>query len=456
MEKYPSIYEIINELPITKKVIQYSKNSKLRFHTPGHKGRGIGLNEILNVSNDVTEVSDLDNLLSPTSCIKESQNKLAKILGAKKTFFVTTGATTAILSAIYSVKNMGRIAILRSSHTSIYSACEIANVEPYLIDDIDEFGELISVDINLLKISIISKEVKTIVLTRPTYEGNCFDITKISQLIKENNKILIVDEAHGSHLYYSDLFPKSANSFADIYVNSLHKTLPALTSCATLSVNNINLISNVEKSLHLFHTTSPNYLMLMSMEYAIYCYSHNEVGLTKWLKRVNILRNNLEESGVLLCDNEDKTRLVIDCERMKINGLELSEKLEGKDIFCEYSTYSKIVFILTYFDDEIDYVNLTNELIRAKRQCREFLVEKIIFPKKLRMVVPYLKAVNSEAVEINFEQAIGKIVANNFGVYPPARPIAVAGERITKDMINYLDLPYNFYGISNGKIMVIK
>ena len=48
---------------------------------------------------------------------------------------------------------------------------------------------------------------------------------------------MLVDEAHGAHLiFHPDLPPSAAQCGADLWVQSAHKTLPALTQSAYLHV----------------------------------------------------------------------------------------------------------------------------------------------------------------------------------------------------------------------------
>ena len=58
------------------------------------------------------------------------------------------------------------------------------------------------------------------------------------QYLHEKGIPLIVDEAHGAHFEFSEEFPESAvKAGADIVINSIHKTLPALTQTALLHIS---------------------------------------------------------------------------------------------------------------------------------------------------------------------------------------------------------------------------
>ncbi|MBR2324151.1 MAG: DegT/DnrJ/EryC1/StrS family aminotransferase [Clostridia bacterium] len=455
-DKHPCIHDICDLLPITKEVMKYKKLAKHRFHTPGHKGKGHFLAEILDLSFDVTEVSDLDNLLMPTGCIKKSLENIRLVFKAKKAYMITSGATTGILAAVYSVKDFGKVAILRSSHVSVYNACEIANVEPYIIDNVDNFGNTVKITPKLLEKALNNKKVGSILLTYPDYDGNAFDIEEIANLVKMAGKKLLIDCSHGTHFVFSDLFPKSCEKYADVWVCSAHKTLPVLTGGALLLVGNEQMIGRVEKAYRLFHTTSPNYQLMMSMEYGVYMYSHYKEEFAALKKAVDSMKKTLHASDVYVLENDDFTRLVIDCAKMGISGKELDMRLQEKGIFCEYSSTDKVVFILTFEDDKEDLVKITSPIIISAQQCGQINRKRYLFPKRSKAKISYLKARKSDCEYLSPENSVGRICANAFGTYPPCLPICLPGEIITEEMVEFLESEFDFYGLYNGKICVVK
>jgi arginine decarboxylase len=81
--------------------------------------------------------------------------------------------------------------------------------------------------------------------------------------------LLIVDEAHGAHFYFSKNLPVGAlKGGADATVCSVHKTLGALTATALINVSKSSrlLASKVQDSYHLLNTTSPSPMLLADVE----------------------------------------------------------------------------------------------------------------------------------------------------------------------------------------------
>ena len=79
-------------------------------------------------------------------------------------------------------------------------------------------------------------EIEVIYLTYPTYEGLTVDLDEMRSIIGPD-RLLIIDEAHGSHCYFSPLCPKPALlSGADAAVTSVHKTLGGLYGTSLINV----------------------------------------------------------------------------------------------------------------------------------------------------------------------------------------------------------------------------
>ena len=69
----------------------------------------------------------------------------------------------------------------------------------------------------------------------------------LAEIVHRAEGILIVDGAHGAHFGFDPFFPESpVRQGADLIIQSLHKTLPALTQTALLHVNGTRVDRSVE------------------------------------------------------------------------------------------------------------------------------------------------------------------------------------------------------------------
>jgi lysine decarboxylase len=98
----------------------------------------------------------------------------------------------------------------------------------------------------------------------------CAPISEIADLMHQNGKLLLVDEAHGAHFAISRRLPQTAlKQGADLCVQSFHKTLPALTQAAVLHIGSDRISEDrVKRAVSMLTTTSPSYPVMASIEYA--------------------------------------------------------------------------------------------------------------------------------------------------------------------------------------------
>ena len=155
------------------------------------------------------------------------------------------------------------------------------------------------------------------VLHSPTYYGRCSNIKELARISHLYGAALLVDEAHGAHLCFSNILPPSAmQSGADCAVQSAHKTLPCVTQCAYMHLNS-NLISKdrITEQLDFFQTSSPSYLFMLALENAAYIMKNKgQKELNRLIKQCDKLCDAVEETGKVKClrdKMQDKTRLVL-------------------------------------------------------------------------------------------------------------------------------------------------
>lgn len=196
---------------------------------------------------DLTELSGLDLLSSPTGPIAVSQAQAAKIWGADASWWLVNGSTVGIQAAILAsiTSPSDTIILARNVHLSAYNAailagCRVRYVMPCTTTTNNNNNTLAHhVTPQALKSSILSTYQETgsypkaVVIVSPTYYGILSDIPSLAAVCEEygGGIALIVDEAHGAHLGLDDprLPPSSIQLGADISVQSTHKVLGAMT-----------------------------------------------------------------------------------------------------------------------------------------------------------------------------------------------------------------------------------
>lgn len=435
---------------------KYSKQKAKRFHMPGHKGKRNTLFSSV-AKYDITELDFSDNLLSPYGIIKKSQEEISAILGSKQSYFVTDGSSIAIFSMIYAVKDLGNsLLIFKNSHKSVYNALNLFNIKGDILCGEDENGLPQILDLNSVEEYFINnKDSIGILVTYPDYYGQLIDLKELKKLTLKYEKLLLVDGAQGGHFNYLNENEIYAGKYADIWVDGVHKSMPALTQGAVLSLSNQNLRIGVEKGLNVFRTTSPSYLIMASIEYSVkYLSEKGKKSLNKISSQVKSLQKD-EKFDCFYKGNQDPTRLVLDAFKLGVDGEKLSIHLKNKNIYYELFDGRYIVFLFSA-NTKVKEIKYLKKIILSYFKKNQSTVKESLNLKSVNSQCE-INFSSKEKVLVDFEESIGKISAENIMVVPPCTPVILAGEVITKDKIYKLQISEGvILGLTDNKISVLK
>jgi arginine/lysine/ornithine decarboxylase len=454
-------------------------NEKLiSFHMPGHKnGRLLSSYFSDWMGYDITEISGADNLHEPTSCIKESEGKLANYHQSIESHIIVNGSTAGLYAAIGSICSPGdELIIMRESHRAVYSAMMLAGiVGHYIFPRIDStFGVPLPVELDQIK-EIVKRypNSKGIVLTSPNYYGIMCNIREIGEWLHKKDMILIVDEAHGAHLRLHPALPDSAVTCgADLVVQSYHKTLPALTQSAVIHINTVRIDrKKVRQLLQIHQTSSPSYLIMMSVDAALdIAINRGEDLMSQLLSYIKVFSKEIEKhpfldllkplsQGII----SDPTRLVlVDRSPYRVDYNRLEDTLR-KDfhIQIEYSYSQGIVLIPTIANTGEDFKSLLNALFSIDFEelsnIREYDTIGYEHPK-VAFTLRDAFYISKEDVELY--NAVGRVSGEFIIPYPPGVPLIVPGEIISLQLLERINQLSRFgtqiIGIQNGRIDVLK
>ena len=234
--------------PIAEKMAAYAADGALAFHTPGHK-QGKGAHEALRklitaegLREEVSLMEELDDIHSPSGCIKEAEELAARLYGAKAAYFMVNGTSGAIHTMLLAALSPGdTVLVQRNAHRSVYSALVLLGARPiYLAPEVDERLGIAHGVAPATIVRAIQRhpEAKAAVLVNPTYYGITTELDEIAEHLHNKGRLLLVDEAHGPHLRFSDCLPQDAIAAgADMAAQSTHKILGAMTQGSLLLAN---------------------------------------------------------------------------------------------------------------------------------------------------------------------------------------------------------------------------
>ena len=458
---------------LKEEIDNYIKKNPVRFHVPSHKGRNHQIADLY--SRDITELSFSDNLNDPNNIIKNEEQKASEIFNSFSTLFTVNGATAAIIASIMSVVKPGEKLLLpTNSHISCYYGAihADAHIIPLKVENFTIGVTLEEVLTTLDR----HKSIRACVITNPTYYGCCNDIEKICEELHKHGIIVIVDESHGSHFHFSDIFPLSAlDCGADIVVHSGHKTINGLTQTGLLHLNNINMdVQTVRSKLRLVQSTSPSYILLLSLIDAIHQLKSSADILNKINVWYNSLKSELDKDSFFILRNHnlylqgnafnyDPLKLYISASNQNVTGWDLDEILASKyAIYSEMSDDDGVLLVSGLNTIQEDYTRLINALkcisndisrIKPKQTVFKSNVANLEFKQILEIRDAYL----SQFEYVKLTDAIGQISSEFIIAYPPGVPVLIPGSLIDIGIIETIvHSKINFNGIHDGYIKIVK
>lgn len=433
----------------------------ISFHMPGHKnGRFMfnGAEPLL--AYDITEIPDADHLHDAHGCIAETEQTLAALYGAHRSRLLVGGSTVGILSMILGTTQPGdKILLNRNAHKSVYNAIEMNGLIPvYLFPEMDDYlGIPTDLRINNLN---FEQDVKICVLTYPTYEGLCYSIKDIIDKCHAFNIPVLVDEAHGAHLFLHENGPKSSLDLgADLVVQSFHKTLPAMTQTAGLHFSKQSILtefqlSRVDWYLKSLQSSSPSYLLMASVDSMIdvICDVGTKRSQALALEILSLYETieSLKCIGTHRFDAMDITKVILTIRKDYYkpgvsDGYTISNKLRvDYGIQSEYDSKTMVLLMTSFCNEASDFEALKVALMRLDRHiinelsdCSALQVESINYKTIYDAIASNetyrmraYDAVQLPSTTVSIDDCIGEISAEYIIPYPPGIPILVPGERI--------------------------
>ena len=396
----------------------HGQRGHISFHTPGHKRKGA----------DITELSYSDNLFSPHAVIKDAEEEIARRLGAYRTFFLTDGSTAGVHAMLYALKEKGArtIALSPYSHPSVLGGCKLLNLTPVCFQV--EIKAEIPQQPSREQMASVLESADAMLLTSPDYYGFFPDLAFAKELCEKQRKPLIIDGAHGSHLHFE---ARHAGNFAAMWVDGAHKSLPALTQGAAVSCKSEGFSAALEEGVRLFHTSSPSYPILASVEEA-FLYPQNE--------KIEALAQELKRN-VGAVQNEDWTKVLM-CYGANANAI--GHFLEAHGVYPEFNDGNYILFYLSP-------CTKAGELKRLEKLLKQCPAPIVL----AREGSPDIQADEGASVErIALNEAEGRVCASDVGIFPPSLPVIRKGEKITKTAIGRLQGATHTFGLNGGQIAV--
>lgn len=113
-------------------------------------------------------------------------------------------------------------------HKSVINALVLCGAIPvYVNPEVDvKLGISLGMQVSEVERAILENpDAVAVLVNNPTYYGICSDLRSIVRVAHEHHMLVLVDEAHGTHLYFGENLPVCAmDAGADMASVSMHKS----------------------------------------------------------------------------------------------------------------------------------------------------------------------------------------------------------------------------------------
>ena len=471
--------------PLFEALRDYLNKKMVPFHTPGHKqGQGVDKDMLALLGKnvfaiDLTELPEVDNLHDPDGVIKEAMDLAAQAYGADYTFFLVNGSTTGNNAMIMTVCDPGDVVIVpRNAHKSVIGGIILSGAIPVYMKALwdADLGIAHGVSPESVEEALMEHpEAKGVLIVNPTYYGSTVDIQKIADIVHKAGKPLLVDEAHGPHLKFHPDLPISAlEAGADMVVQSTHKIIGAMTQSSMLHIKEGHInVKRVKNVLQLLQSTSPSYVLMASLDVARrQMVTQGKELLDQTIYIAEKCRKQLNAIPGITCFGREKcgkngihdldvTKLTINVSGLGISGFDILDKLNSSyNIQSELGNLHNVLEIVSIGNTESDLDQLVESFKAIAYEAKnnpqednnlnESLKVALDFPELPEAVMTPREAFFAKTKRVPFSNSAGHICAEIIAPYPPGIPVITPGERITRQIVEYIQIIHKYGGFING------
>lgn len=471
------------EAPYLDALIEYAAREPGRFHIPGHKG-GAGADPALvealgeaALAHDIPALIEGIDVGEEPTPFSRAQRLAAKAWGAGRSWFLVSGASQGNHAACLALRHSGRrVVVQRNVHSSTIDGSILAGLEPAFVAPVldSELGLAHCVTPEALDAALAAApDAVGAHVVSPTYFGAVADVAGLADAAHSRRVPLVVDEAWGAHLRFSDRLPASAlEAGADLVVSSVHKLIGSLGQSAILHRGRDARIDEqvVDRSVTLVESTSPSALLVGSLD-AVRRYAAVN-GRELLAETVGALERARAEiraiPGLEVLDERltaqpgvhayDPLRLAVDVRGTGTTGHRMAALLrELDDINLELTSDTVIVAVFGIGEPAAE---TAARLVAALRRAAVELGEHDPGPAPPfappppwgPLELPPREAFFGPQEAVPLGAASGRIAAESLAVYPPGVPNVLPGERISFETVQFIRDTLSHGGMLRGAV----
>ncbi|MBK0420987.1 amino acid decarboxylase [Leucobacter sp. CSA2] len=398
--------------------------------------------------------------------LQQSMRLAADAWGAKRTWFLTNGASQANRTAAIAARGLGeRVMIQRSMHSSFTDGVLLSGLIPsFVAPNVDSVHGIAhgltpaALEAALEREAGAGRAVSSIYVVSPSYFGSTADVAGLAEVAHAHGAALIVDGAWGAHFgFHPDLPESPVRLGADLVVSSTHKLAGSLTQSAMLHLGHgpfaERLEPLVERAFSMTSSTSASAVLMASLDAARRAIATGADRIELALASAREIRERvrLDSRYRVISDDfgdfpdiveTDELRVPIDVSGTGQSGHWVRGQMRWEHgIYLEMSTATSVVAVIGALRDiDVDrfMAALSAVADSAAEQAAQEAVEfpELPEPGELRMLPR--DAYFGESETVPAAEAVGRISADTLAAYPPGIPNLLPGEVVTEETIAFL------------------
>lgn len=463
--------------PYAEALVRFADSSPMSLMVPGHgndpEGGARHIAELFG-----SRVAELDAPLmlegidlGANSPLVEAQKLAAEAWGAKRTWFLTNGASQANRTAAIAVRSLGeRVMIQRSSHSSFTDGVLLSGLIPAFVSpNIDEHHGIAhgltpeALDAALEAEARAGRAVSSVYTVSPSYFGSTADVAGLARVAHAHGAALIVDGAWGAHFgFHPDLPDSPARLGADLVVSSTHKLAGSLTQSAMLHLGDgpfaERLEPLVERAYSMTSSTSASAILMGSLDAARHALVNGQDTIGAAIGIANRMRDLVRADArfAIISDGFDAFPDIVQTDALRVpidvSGTGQSghwvrnQMTEQHGIYLEMSTATSVVAVIGALQaPDLDrfMVALTSvadeaEALRVDAGDSPDLAPFPTLPAAGALRMLPRDAYFGESEVVPATEAVGRVSADTLAAYPPGIPNLIPGEEITAETIAFL------------------
>ena len=209
----------------------------------------------------------------------------------------------------------------------------------------------------------------------------------------------------------------------------------------------------MRRTASLLTTTSPNYLLMASLDIArLQMEEEGNARVARAVRLSEELRNAVNTLPGLWCFGRERmgrpgaaaldlTKLTVNVSGLGLSGEEAMRFLRKKNIQAELADARNVLFIISVADTERETERLFEALkeLSAENAGKDSaLLLSVSSPPNLKTILSPRETFYAARERLPLAQSVGRIAAEEITFYPPGISAIAPGEQITEEAVGYL------------------